>query len=294
MSFVSLKYSKNVANSLLPEPLRSLRNSIVMKSSLRKYLKLSLALSLSLFASSCLQTETTVNLNKDGSGTIVEQTILGAQMLEMMNQFAQPGQPDPIQEMFSEEKSKAKTAKMGEGVEFVKVEMINEGGKKGGRVHYKFADINKLNINPAGGLEAMGEEGEAEEVDPKELLKFKYADGKLALITPPTKFDEMNMDMGGGEENAEGEAMAKQMMGDMRMTLKLNFPGGIDKTNASHVEGNTVTVMDVQVGKMLDQKDALKKIAETAKTDKDAAKAAFGKLEGMKMEMKEDVTISLK
>lgn len=265
-----------------------------MKSSLRKYLKLSLALCLALFASSCLQTETNINLNKDGSGTIVEQTILGAQMIEMMAQFAQPGQPDPIQEMFSEEKSKAKTAKMGEGVEFVKIEMINEGGKKGARVHYKFADINKLTLNPAGGLEAMGDQEEAPEVKPEELLKFKYADGKLAIVTPPTKFDEMNMDMGGGEENPEAEAMAKQMMGDMRMTMKLNFPGGIDKTNASHVEGNTVTVMDVQVGKMLEQKEALKKIAETAKTDENAAKEAFGKLEGIKMEMKQDVTVSLK
>ena len=268
-----------------------------MKYSFRKYLKIGLALILPLFASSCLQTETTVNLNKDGSGTIVEQTILGEQMLAMMTQFAQPGQPDPIQEMFSEEKSKAKIPKMGEGVEFVKVEMINEGGKKGGRVHYKFADINKLNINPAGGLEAMNEEEEQAEVDPKELLKFKYVDGKLSLTMPPTKFDEMNMDMGGGEggeENAQAEAMAKQMMGDMRMTLKLNFPGGIDKTNATHVEGNTVTVMDLQVGKMLGHKEALKKISETAKTDEAAAKDAFGKLDGIKMEMKPDVSISLK
>ncbi|MFN4990676.1 MAG: hypothetical protein ACK46A_10285 [Akkermansiaceae bacterium] len=233
--------SKTAPNSLLPEHLYSIRNSIVMKYSFRKYLKIGLALILPLFASSCLQTETNVNLNKDGSGTIVEQTILGDQMLAMMTQFAQPGDPDPIQEMFSEEKSKAKIPKMGEGVEFVKVEMINEGGKKGGRVHYKFADINKLNINPAGGLEAMNEEEGEEAVDPKKLLKFKYADGKLSLMMPPTKFDEMNMDMG-DEENPQAEAMAKQMMGDMRMTLKLNFPGGIDKTNATHVEGNTATL----------------------------------------------------
>ncbi len=266
-----------------------------MKHSFRKYLKLSFALCLSLFASSCLQTETTVNLNKDGSGTIVEQTILGEQMLAMMTQFAQPGQPDPIQEMFSEDKSKAKVGKMGEGVEFVKVEMINEGGKKGGRVHYKFADINKLNINPAGGLEAMndGEEEPEAEVKPDDFVKFKYADGKLSLITPPTNFDDLNMD-DAGAENPEMEAMAKQMMADMRMALKINFPGGIDKTNATFVDGNTVTVMDLQVGKMFDQKDAMKKISETAKTDKQAAQEAFSKLDGIKIETKQDVSISLK
>ncbi len=269
-----------------------------MKYSLRKYLKLSLALSLSLFASSCLQTETTVNLNKDGSGTIVEQTTLGAQMIEMMGQFAQPGQPDPLLEMFSEEKSKAKAPKMGEGVEFVQTEIINAEGKKGARVHYKFADINKLNINPAGGLEAMNDGGEEEEkeeeVKPEELLKFKYADGKLSLITPPTNFEDMNMGEEAGADNPEMEAMMKQMMGDMRMALKINLPGGIEKTNATHVEGNTVTVMDIQVGKMFAQKDALKKIAETAKTDKKAAEEAFSKLDGIKIEAKEDVSISLK
>lgn len=265
-----------------------------MKHSLRRYLKLSLALGMSLFASSCLQTELTVNLNKDGSGTIVEQTILGAQMLEMMGQFQQPGQPDPIKEMFSEEKAKAKIGKMGEGVEFVKVEMINEGGKKGGRVHYKFADINKVNLNPAGGLEAMNEGGEAE-VKPEDLVKFKYADGKLTLLSPPADFEEMNM-AGGGEEaeNPEMKAMAKQMMADMRITMKVTCPGGIEKTNASYVDGNTVTVMDVQMGKILDQEAAMKKIAETAKTDKEAAKAEFKKLDGIKVETTEEVTVSLK
>lgn len=265
-----------------------------MKSSLLKYLKLSLALILPLLASSCLQTETTINLNKDGSGTIVEETTLGAQMIGMMTQFAQPGQPDPIQEMFSEDKSKAKVGEMGEGVEFVKVEMINEGGKKGGRTHYKFADINKLNLNPAGGLDAMNDaEKEEAKLKPEDFVKFKYADGKLSLITPPTKFDDLNMD-DAAAENPEMEAMMKQMMADMRMALKINLPGGIEKTNATFVDGNTVTVMDLQVGKMFDQKDALKKITETAKTDKKAAQEAFSKLDGIKIETKEDVSITLK
>jgi hypothetical protein len=172
--------------------------------------------------------------------------------------------------------------------------MINEGGKKGARVHYKFADINKVNINPAGGLDAMNQgEEEEEEVKPEDLVKFKYADGKLSLITPPTNFDDMDMGDEAGE-NPEMEAMAKQMMADMRMTMKLNFPGGIEKTNASYVDGNSIIVMDVEVGKMFAQKDAMKKIAETAKTDKKAAQEAFSKLDGIKIETKDDVSISLK
>ncbi len=248
-----------------------------------------------LLSSSCLQHESTINLNKDGSGTIVEQTTLGQQMIAMMGQFGGEGQPDPMAEMFNEEKSKTSAGKLGEGVEFVKIEKIDEGGKKGARVHYKFADINKLSINPAGGLESMQGEGEELKADEKELVKFKYTDGVLSLVVPPTNFDDMNMGEEGQEgENAQMEAMAKQMMADMSLSLKINLPGGIEKTNATHVEGNTVTVMDVKVGKMFDQKDALKKIAETAKTDKKAAITEFNELEGIKMETNENVTISLK
>lgn len=253
-------------DSTLPSRRDSLKYSIVMKYVSLKCLKLSLALGLTLLASSCLQHETTINLNKDGSGTIVEETIIGAQMLGMMTQFAQPGQPDPVTQMFPEEKSKEKAATMGEGVEFVKMDMIDEGGKRGARAHYKFADINKLNLNPAGGLDAVND-GKVKEVKPEDFVKFKYADGKLSLITPPSDFDKMNIDEGAAE-NPEMEAMAKQMMGDMRMAMKINFPGGIDNTNASHVDGNTVTLMDIQVGKVLNQKEAMKQITETAKTDR--------------------------
>ena len=249
---------------------------------------------------SCLQNETTITLNKDGSGTVVEETFLGAKMLEMMTQFAQPDAPDPVAEMFSEEKSKAKTAEMGEGVEYVKTEMIDKDGKKGARVHYKFADINKIKVNPSGAVDNMnqgapaGDAGGKEEE--KETVSFTYADGKLKVITPPADFGDMQLG-DEGADNPEMEAMMKEMMADMRLTLKLKAADGIESSNATYTEGDTITLFDVQVGKMLEQKDELKKIGETGKTgktDKEAAKAAFAKLDGIKVEMNEDVTVTLK
>lgn len=265
-----------------------------MKHRFMKTAKLALGLIAALALPSCLQNETTVTLNKDGSGTIVEETMLGAQMMAMMTQFAQPGQPDPIAEMFSEEKGKEKTAKLGEGVEFVKVEMFEKDGKKGGRFHYKFADINKISLNPGDAVEDMSD-GPPPGADEgkKEKLKFAYADGKLKIIVPPADFDDMNMDDDEGGDPQQA-AMMKQMMADMRITMKLVIADGIAETNATYVEGNTVTLMDVQVGKMLEQNDALKKISETAKTDMDAAKAEFAKLDGIKMETKEDATLTIK
>lgn len=267
-----------------------------MKNITIRMMRLTLGLAALLAFSGCLQNETTITLNKDGSGTVVEETFLGAKMLEMITQFAQPGQPDPVEEMFSEEKAKAKTAKMGEGVGYVKTEVIDQDGKKGARTHYKFADINKLKINPSGAVDDMNKNAPGEEkkgAEKDETFGFTYADGKLKVITPPVDFEDM--DMGGkGAENPEMEAMMTEMLADMRLTLKLKVAGGIESTNATFTEGDTVTLFDVAVGKMLAQKDELKKIGETAKTDKDLAEAAFSKLDGIKIELKEDVTVTLK
>src|SRR5687768_5492094 len=87
------------------------------------------------FTTSCFQNETTVHLNKDGSGTLVEETRLGGQALEMLAQFSQLGgaapgaeKKDPLADMISPDKAKVRAAKLGEGVTFVKVEPTEKDG----------------------------------------------------------------------------------------------------------------------------------------------------------------------
>jgi hypothetical protein len=268
-----------------------------MNKKFQKLLKGLLALGTAALLPSCIQDETTITLNKDGSGTIVTETILGAQMIGMMSQFSQPGQPDPMEEMFSEEKAKERAATMGEGVEFVKAEKIDKDGKRGGRFHYKFADINKIAISPTGSLDGMSDQappGAAEEEEEKdEPLKFEYKDGKLTIISPPANFDDMTTP-DGEEDNPQMEAMMEQMLGDMRLSMNLIIADGIKETNASHVDGNKITLFDAEVGKILSQKDKMKEIEELGKEDPEAAKKAMSGIDGMKFQSEETVTVTVK
>jgi len=245
---------------------------------------------------SCIQDETTITLNKDGSGTIVTETIVGQQMLGMMSQFAQADQPNPLVEMFSEEKAKERAATMGEGVEFVTAEMINEDGKKGGRFHYKFADINKIAISPTSSVEGLGDQApdanEPEE-EKDEPLKFEYKDGELTIISPPANFDDVT-GQEGEEENPQMEAMMKQMLGDMRLSMKLVIADGIAATNASHVVENEITLFEVEVGKLLSQKQELKEVSKLGEDDPEGAKKAMAKLDGIKFQSEETVTVTVK
>ncbi|HEX7260378.1 MAG TPA: hypothetical protein VF258_01035, partial [Luteolibacter sp.] len=110
----------------------------------------------------CLQNETIIHLNKDGSGTLVEQTTLGAQMMAMLAQMSALGgaeAKDPLAEMFSVEKAKARAATMGEGVTVEKSVPFEAGGNKGARTTYHFTDINKLRFSPGDSMKDLSPAG---------------------------------------------------------------------------------------------------------------------------------------
>lgn len=246
---------------------------------------------------SCLQHETTIHIQKDGSGTLVEETRFGAQAVAMMTQMsaADPSK-DPLKQLMSDEKAKKRATTMGDGVTFEKAEMIDKDGSKGARMTYKFKDINKLLITSSGGLDDMAPEGTPKPETPKqEPIKFTYDGDDLTVALPQPKVDEKAANTPKPEmpDNPQAEAMAKQMMSDMKVTLKIVADSGIEKTDATHHTGNTVTLMEMDMGKVLNTPGAFKKLQSVPKGDTKAAMDAMKGIDGMKMETKEKIEIDL-
>lgn len=267
---------------------------------------------------SCLQNEMTITVKADGSGTVVEETVFGAQMSAMMGGLGglggEAGAPkeDPLAEMFSEDKAKEKAAKMGEGVTVAKVEKIDKDGKKGGRVTYAFKDINKLKIGLSSGMDALdsmgdagpgaGAEDDAEEAeDAEDPVQFKMEGKKLTVMLPqpdkdakapaveiPEKEEEKS------PEDAQAEAMAKAMFADMKMSVKLVIDPAIAKTDATHVEGNTITLMEMNFGELMKDDKGMKLLDQMeGKSPQEVAKLVEG-IKGVKFETKEKITVDVK
>ncbi|MEO5713424.1 MAG: hypothetical protein ABIT37_08035 [Luteolibacter sp.] len=274
--------------------------------------RISLFLSAALAAlslTSCLQNETTIHLNKDGSGTLVEETTLGAQMMAMMEQMSSFGgaaggaKKDPLADMFSEEKAKAKAAKLGEGVTLEKNEAIEKNGNKGARATYHFADINKLKVTTSEGMKDMSPMGgmgaEAPAAKPAKPINFKYADGNLTITMPEPDKTEAAPDApkpGAEEKEAPGEqdlVMMKQMMGDMKMSLKLVVEPGIAETDATFRDGNTVTLMEMDMGKLMENPEFVKNLGKVDQRDPAAAMEMMKKIPGIKAEVKKEITVKV-
>ena len=251
---------------------------------MKKLMTLVSAAALALLATSCMQQETTLSLNKDGSGTITETTVLGAQMLAMMGAAgAEAG--DPLDQMIAQAKQKSEQAvgKMGEGVSVKEIKKLNEGGKKGMIIVYEFKDINKLKY--AFG-QSLGDEN-----DGKDPLDINFEGG---VLTINNKYEKPEKPAEEEPIDENGLMMAQQMMGDMRISLKLDFPGGIAETNAEHVEGNKVTMMDIDFGKLIAQQDKFKEFMKAQPGSPAEAKEMLKGVDGVKVETAEKLTIKLK
>lgn len=250
----------------------------------------------------CLQSETTIHLSKDGSGTLVEQTTIGPRMLAMLQEMASLGgaaAQDPVTEMFPVEKARAKAATMGEGVTFEKSEPLDLKGNKGVRTTYRFADINKLRIATGDALTNMSPKGDQVRAASKqEPVSFALAGGTLTMTLPDPEKNAAAAARPPAtpEEDLQMEEFMKEMLGDMKVSMKLVIEPGIAETDATyrHADTNTITLVDMEMGKLLENPETLKKLNAAPKDNPAAAMELLKGFDGVKVETKKVVTVKLK
>jgi len=267
-----------------------------------KKLLMALSATLSLMLSSCIEHHVVLSVNKDGSGTITEETTMGGAALGMMGgMLGAEGGGNPMADLVDEDEAKAKAASMGEGVTLDKIEEVDADGRKGGKAIYAFKDINKLKYTYGDALDEMGEgmaEEAGEEAAENEPIVFAFKDGILTVkngAAPEAQLDEEAAEEAPEDEMDEAAmAMAKQMMGDMKMSFKIEIPGGIEESNATHVDGNTITMMEMHMGKLLEDPENFKKLNEDKPGNAADMQEALKGIEGVKVESKEEITIKLK
>ena len=282
-------------------------------------------LALSLIATfgltSCLQSHTVVSVNKDGSATVEEKSILTGMMAQTLQQMAKAFQPegegdqDGNSNLLMDRASyEAKAKAMGEGVKLKELkELKAPNGGIGVQALFTVPDINKLKITASGGdvPEVMkqlspdiDQQLKEEEVEP---ISFAYKGGQLKIKVPqPDRveaIEKSNEELEGlepeinlGPENAQQLEMAKMMFKDAAITLKIKANDGIAKTDASHHAGSEITLFELKFSEILKDPGAFNKLALLGDDlkDKSKAMAVMKKLPGVTVESKEEISVTLK
>jgi hypothetical protein len=224
-----------------------------------------------LLASGCLRSTTVISVKPDGSGTVVQETGVSPQALAMLQGMAssssEPGKMPT--ELFGEEQAKKAAATM--GIQFVSGEPIKTAQVEGYRARFAFDDVRKLrmkmNQDPTKEGSATTSGG-----DSPFGFDFERRDASSVLtIVMPDKTDgaaainPMNgLGMGGSNPDAQANQQAMQMMKVMMQGLfvdiTLNVDGRIIKTNAPHVNGSQLTLMQLDFDKLLADEAAMQKL----------------------------------
>lgn len=256
----------------------------------------------------CIDVHYKMKLKPDGSGTIEETVYMSAAMIEMLQGFMTMDNDSTKEEfnLFNETDLRNEALKLGEGVKYISGEELDDNGRKGYKAIYEFEDVNKIKMDQdvSDKAPSMGEDTED---TPEDDITFRFSKGnpaELTIIMPEEKEtsneateveeDEENEYESNEQAESEWTDEVKGIMKDFRILIELEVDGDIVETNATYVDGSTLTLMEMSFAKLLDNPEELNKLKNLDEASYEKSKEILEKIPGIKFEMNEKVNVVFK
>lgn len=248
-------------------------------------------LSILVLLSGCFQVHRTINVKKDGSGTIEEKFLVTTEMGKNMGG----------QSLHDVEKLKADAVTFGKNVSYVSSKEIEENGLKGYMAVYAFDDITKLTLETNLAAKAVQGTGMPAEI---EYITFDFNKGKtsqLTIIFPPKpeeptgkEYTEETGEPLSEEDQQQSIEMVKAMYAGMKLSFKIKFDGKITDSNAMFVDGNVVTISEMDFDEMMTNDEYMKIFSSSDNVSEKEMKDKMQNAPGFKNEMNEKITVEFK
>ncbi len=285
-----------------------------------RYFRVLCAVIGSVFLFGCFQTDTVIRIKPDGSGVIEETFLLSNSFLDSFQELskgfaggdndtkneAKTEKQDPVQGMIKDAQSREK--QFGPDVKFVSAIPLKTETMSGYKAIFAFKDINTLKVNQNPGNKTKkpgaGEEKPAKEED----ILFKFVKGPVSTLTvmmpknkkgeevqvPKEEVQNKGEIQNKGKVDPKAAEMAMTLLKDMGIRIALVIDGTILKTNATYQKESELTMVDLNFGKLIENKDVFEKIiAANPKTFEETKELIKG-IEGLKMEMANPIVVEFK
>ena len=249
----------------------------------------------------CIQIETTLFINKDGSGTINERVVMSKAFVNMLKEFALSFQDSTSKEeftLFKDDEIIDDAKNYGADVNYVSHNFISDENWEGYKAIYSFNDVSKIKISPDPDDKVEVGMGDEETGQAKEFYYFSFIQGDIAelIIDRP----EIEKDKGESEEIEQDETEEindeigdefLEMMDGMSIKIKVGVDGNIVNTNASYVDGSEVTLFQMDFSEMMKDKDNFKEFTNKEPKNLDEMKEFLEKFPSMKIEIEKPIKI---
>jgi hypothetical protein len=275
-------------------------------------LRLLLALPFTFIMTGCISSYTLVKVNPTGAGTVEQTTLISPMMVGMMSGMAESmagegakkAKPTSVTDLFKEEELRKAADSMGQGVRFVSSKPAKAEGREGVTAIYAFDDVTKLSVSQA--MKAPGGGGSSAKVSNESPIVFAMTPGAggakvLSITMPEGKKDaaktkpakpEGTPDM--KDMPPEALAMMKGMFQGAKLGIDVEVPQLI-KSNSPHVTGSRVTLMEVDLGALVEDPTRLQKMQDLGPgASFEEARKVLGDVKGVKLPASRVTTIEFK
>jgi hypothetical protein len=278
---------------------------------------------LSLFLSGCIQSNTLIRVNPDGSGEVEETVLLSSMLVASMQNLTKKMTDDQskdkdkdkgedkdqdkkesgdyIQKQIKEAKTKIDA--MGANIKFISATPVRTETMTGYKTIYSFRDINKLNINqnPSDKTGKPEDQKDASSKK-KEMLQFSFRKGPVSILSVrmPDKSDTAKNEKPKTEQkkSPEDEAAAMDMMKmffkDMAVRIELEMVGTVVKTNASYRDKSRITLIDMEFGKIFENKEVFEKLSKAQPKTIEEMKDIVKDIKGLRIELNNPVVVEFR
>lgn len=265
---------------------------------MKKFFISQIIILLVIFLSGCLQIETNIYVNKDGSGTLEETVLFKDEVIEMMKQFMMAFDSTQSEEIdfFKEEELITKASQYGEGVSFASKEVLKSNGYEGAKIKYIFTDISKLKLNLFSDEAVPGVNTAETPKNPEETLKFVFSsdnsESNLKILIPSMveQEQETQEEVNDSTFNAEFEK-AKEMFADMKVSFRIIPSERIKQTDADFYNDNKVTLLEINMNGLLNKPELFRELSDNKVKSLDEFRALIKNVEGFQIESKNEVLI---
>jgi hypothetical protein len=247
----------------------------------------------------CFQASTVVRVKTDGSGTIEQRILLTDAAMDQLRAFAILGgnagsSIDPT----SEAQARSMAASIGPGVTYVSSMPVRGDKGQGRDTIYAFTDITQLRISEQpkvpGGL-SLRSAGVSTDGEPITFALTRQPDGnvQLRILVPRPGMLPLATPNANGEvtpPSVEQIEMVRGILAGARLSVAVEPEGQLVSTTSPFVEGNRVTLIDLDIDKAGSDPDLVKKL-QAPKTFEDA-KTAINSVPGLKITLDPEISIT--
>lgn len=219
----------------------------------------------------CIEMHTTVEVHKDGSGTIEQKVLYTGMLRSMMDGAMQSGKKESL--LPDRKRLDSMASDFGPEVRLKRVSMISKGNELGYQVTFTYPDVEKIRIgnslqeNNFTGTDSTGAVPDNGAKKKQEVwFTFGMKRGPQPELTvlkqtelmhsPSSRPDSKPMSE---KDRRDSMAMAKPFLKDMKMVVDLVVDGQVTSSDASHRTGNRFTLFSVEFDKLLEQPDIFSK-----------------------------------